>query len=85
MLRSASLHYAGRSASVLAHEHKLGSLPVAEMDAGHRLLRNVSAPSKQAENHVSWTFGCQKVHVCSVYTTERACATYGPLYKFHNN
>jgi hypothetical protein len=45
MLRSAPLHCAGRSASVLAHEHKLGFLPVAKIDAGHRLLRNASAPA----------------------------------------
>jgi hypothetical protein len=46
VLRFAPLHCAGRSASVLAHEHKLGFLPVAEMDAGHRLLRNASAPAE---------------------------------------
>ncbi len=46
MLRSAPLHCAGRSASMLAHEHKLGSLPLAEMDAGPRLLRNASAPAE---------------------------------------
>jgi hypothetical protein len=31
MLRSAPLHYAGRSASVSRPAHKLGSLPLAEI------------------------------------------------------
>jgi hypothetical protein len=45
MLRSAPLHYAGRLRVRSRPAHKLGSLPLAEIDAGHRLLRNASAPA----------------------------------------
>ncbi len=70
MLRSAPLHYAGRSASVSRPAHKLGSLPLAEIEG------RSSAASQR--------LSASRFEFCSVATTERPTLLNGrSLYNYH--